>query len=111
MNLSEQGNAGWVTSHTMHLVHTARDDSSKMILQECQVYQFDRNPTKSSGRGPSQAVRSSKDCGQQINVAVDFHNIADDDEMLLEQAREANNPSSYLPRAKSSFKPTILPAK
>ena len=111
VNLSEQGNAGWVTSHTMCLVHAARYDSSTMILQECQVYQFDRNLTKSSGRGPSQAVRSSKDCGQQINVAVDFHNIADDDEMLLEQAREANNPSGYLPRAKSSFKPTILPAK
>ena len=50
VNLSEQGNAGWVT-HQMQLVHAAKYDVSTMMTQEKQVFKFDWNLEPSTGCG------------------------------------------------------------
>ena len=55
VNLSEQGNAGWCT-RTLQLVHAAKYDTATMILQEKQLFKFECNIEKTSGRGPSQGV-------------------------------------------------------
>ena len=55
----------------MRLVHAARDDVATMIVQEEEIYEFDRNILKSGGRGPSVSEHAAKDKSQQIDVAVD----------------------------------------
>ena len=72
VNLSEQGNSKWVRHNTMQLVHAAHDDVATMIVQEEEIYEFDRNISKSGGRGPSVSECAAKDKSQQIDVAVDF---------------------------------------
>ena len=59
----------------MRLVHAACDDVAAMIFQEEEIYEFDRNISKSGGRGPSVSECTAKDKSQQIDVAVDFVNI------------------------------------
>ena len=95
----------------MHLVHAACDDVATMIVQEEAIYEFDRNISKSGGRGPNVPERAAKDKSQQIDVAVDFVNIRDNLESVRMQAAEANNPTSYLPKKKDNFKPTMSKTK
>ena len=71
-NLSEQGNAHWKPTNTMHLVHTAHDDVSSMIFQEVKVYLFNRDMMKSTGRARSKATRDAQDRAKQITVTNDF---------------------------------------
>ena len=40
MNLSEQGNAGWKPSATMHFVMAAKYDVATMLLQEKELFKF-----------------------------------------------------------------------
>ena len=40
MNLSEQGNAGWKPSATMHLVKAAKYDVATMLLKEKELFKF-----------------------------------------------------------------------
>ena len=61
----------------MWLVHAAHDDVATMIVQEEEIYEFDRNISKSRGRGPSVSEHIAKDKSQQIDIAVDFVNIQD----------------------------------
>ena len=72
---------------------------------------FDRNISKSGGQGPSVPEHAAKDKSQQIDVAVDFVNIRDNLESVHMQAAEANNPTSYLPKKKDHFKPTMSSTK
>ena len=95
----------------MHLVHAACDDVATMIVQEEAIYKFDRNISKSGGHGPNVPERAAKDKSQQIDVAVDFVNIRDNLESVRMQAAEANNPTSYLPKKKDNFKPTMSKTK
>ena len=111
VNLSEQGNSKWVRCNTMRLVHAAHDDVATMIVQEEEIYEFDRNILKSGGRGPSVSEHAAKDKSQQTDVAVDFVNIRDNMESVRMQAAEATNPTSYIPKKKDHFKPVIASKK
>ena len=82
-----------------------------MIVQEEEIYEFDRNILKSGGRGPSVSECAAKDKSQQIDVAVDFVNIRDNMESVRMQAAEATNPTSYIPKKKDHFKPVIASKK
>lgn len=105
VNLSEQGNAGWRSKHTLRLVQAAKDDVATMILQEREILKFTSNQSKSSGRGPSQAAKEAKDRQQQIRIAEDFVNIFDDENAVLVEAEEANNPSAYIPKRNCKHRP------
>ena len=76
-----------------------------MILQENQLFKFEHNIEKTSGRGPSQGVRMAHDKGDQIKIAEDFVDIASDEEPLEQEAMEAENPSWYIPKRKTKHRP------
>ena len=95
----------------MRLVHAACDDVATMIVQEEEIYEFDRNILKSGGWGPSVAECTAKDKSQQIDVAVDFVNIRNNIDSVRMQAAEATNPTSYIPKKKDHFKPAMSSKK
>ena len=92
------------------MVHAAHDDVATMIVQE-EIYEFDRNISKSGGRGPSVSEHVAKDKSQQIDVAIDFVNIQDNMESVRMQAAEATNPTLYIPKKKDHFKPAMSSKK
>ena len=104
VNLSEQGNVGWHT-RTLQLVHAAKYAMASMILQEKQLFKFEHNTGKTSGRGPSQGVGMSCDKGDQIKIAEDFMDIASHEEALEQEAMEAENPSWYIRKRKTKHRP------
>ena len=73
-----------------------KQDTATMIMQEKEIYLFNRNEAKSTGRGPSIAVRNSRDCQEQIKIAENFINILDDEEALRQEAEEAENQNAFL---------------
>ena len=77
-----------------------------MIFQEVKVYLFDRNMMRSTGRGRSKATQGAQDWAKQITVANDFIEAFSDPAAMLEQIRETLHPSSHIPKARSSFKPS-----
>ena len=103
VNLSEQGNAGWVTCQ-MHLVHVAKCDVSTMIFKEKQVFTFDHNLEKSTGCGPTQAVHASHDRSEQATVGEEFVEISDE-EAIEEEARQAWKPAGFIPKKKCKHRP------
>ena len=104
-NLSEQGNKSWKPTGIMHLVHAARDDATTMMFQETRVLLFEQNLHKSTGRAANQAIRESRDRGQQLWTAQEFFNIRNDPHAILLQAKEALYPESHIQNLRSSFKP------
>ena len=102
--MAEQGNSSWKRKKPLRLVHAAKNDTATMILQE-ELYDFTCNLCTSSSRGPSQAVRMARDKSEQIGIDVDFVNIFDDIESVLQEAHEVNNPSSYQLKSRASFRP------
>ena len=75
-----------------------------MMLQQCssrkkELFKFNQNLGTSSGKGPSQAVRDAKDRKKQLQEAEDFVNILDDEEAILLEAQQANNPTTFIPKA------------
>ena len=104
-NLSEQGNKSWRPTGIMHLVHAARDDATTMMFQETRVSLFEQNLRKTIGRVANQAIRESKDKGQQLQTAQEFYNIRNDPHAILLQAKEALYPASYIPKSRSLFEP------
>ena len=78
-----------------------------MIVQEEEIYEFDRNILKSGGRGPSVSECTAKDKSQQIDVAVDFVNIQDNMESIRMQAAQATNPTLYIPKMKDQFSSSL----
>ena len=67
-----------------------------MVMQQKEVYKFNRNLGKSSGRGPSQTGREAKDRAEQIRIAEDLANIFDDEQAVLREAEQAWNPVKYI---------------
>ena len=104
VNLSEQGNASFKPSQTMRLVHAAKYDVATMLEQEKEIELFERNLLKCAGRGPSAGMRDAKDRAQQIQVAEDFANIFDDEEDVLLEANQGNNPDMHIPMARSKHR-------
>ena len=87
----------------MRLVHTAKYDVATMLEQEKEIELFERNLLKCAGRGQSARVHDAKDRAQQIQVAEDFANIFDDEDVLLE-APQGNNPSMHIPKAQAKHR-------
>ena len=99
VNLSEQGNAGWVTCQ-MQLVHAAKYDVSTMMTQEKQVFKFDRNLEKSTGHGLTQAVHASHARSEQVTIGEEFVEIISDEEATEEEARQDWEPAGFTPKKK-----------
>ena len=78
-----------------------------MMMQQAELKEFEENEGKSSGRGQSVGTHLLQDQLDQIKVAVDFSNIMDDAEAIRAQAEEVINPSSYMPKKKTKFKPPL----
>ena len=97
VNLSEQGNASFKPSQTMRLVHAAKYDVATMLEQEKEIELFKMNLLKCAGRGPLAGMHDAKDRAQQIQVAEDFANIFDDEEDVLLEANQGNNPICIYP--------------
>ena len=66
---------------------------------------FEQNLHKSTGRAANQAIRESRDRGQQLWTAQEFFNIRNDPHAILLQAKEALYPESHIQNSKSSLKP------
>ena len=65
---------------------------------------FKRNLLKCAGRGPSAGVRDAKDRAQQIQWPEDFANIFDDEDDVLLEANQGNNPDMHIPMARSKHR-------
>ena len=88
----------------MRLVHAAKYDVATMLEQEKEIELFEWNLLKCAGRGPSAGVHDAKDRAQQIQVAEDFANIFDDEEDVLLEANQGNNPAMHIPLARSKHR-------
>ena len=104
INLSEQGNAGWVTCQ-MHLVHAAKYDVATMMTQEKHVFKFDCNLEKSTGHGPTHTAHTSHDRSEQVTVGEEFVEILSDEEAIEEEARQAWEPAGFIPKKKCKHRP------
>ena len=88
----------------MRLVHAAKYDVATMLEQEKEIELFEKNLLKYAGRGPLAGVCDAKDRAQQIQVAQDFTNIFDDEEDVLLEANQGNNPAMHIPLARSKHR-------
>ena len=106
VNMSEQGNKSFKpsSSQAMCLVSAAKYDAATMVLQEREIYMFERNLLKAPGRGMCRSEKIAKDHAEQMKIAQDFANIFDNIEDVLMEAEEGNNPSMYIPKAQSSHR-------
>ena len=76
-----------------------------MMLQEKELEKFNNQEGRSTGRGPTKAVRDARDRKQQIKMAEEFVNILHDEEAIRLEAEEATNPAAFIPGKKSRHKP------
>ena len=104
VNLAEQGNSSWKPKKPLRLVHAAKNDTATMVLQE-ELFEFQRNMTTSTNKGPSDALCKARWRVEQLNVAKDFVKIFDDIEAVILEGQEANEPTPYQPKRWASFKP------
>ena len=79
------------------------------MLQEEEIHLFDRNMVRSTGRGPSKSQLRKKDHAKQIKVAEEFINNCHNCQATVLEGKEARNPTGYLPKSRSSFKPPQKP--
>ena len=73
-----------------------------MMYQEREIHMFERNLLKVPGCGLSAAARIAKDHAEQMKVAEDFGKIFDNEDDVIIEAEEANNPSMYISKTLSS---------
>ena len=106
VNLSEQGNAGWVTCQMQPIMLLSM--VSTMMTQEKQVFKFDWNLETSTGRGPTQVVCASHDRSEQLTVGEEFVEIILDEEAIEEEARQAWEPAGFIPKKKCKHRPKEL---
>ena len=86
------------TQKPLQLVHAAKSNTTTMVLQEEELYEFMRNMTTSTGKGQSDAIGKARLRVEQLNVAKDFVEIFDKIEAVMFEGQEANQPSSYQPK-------------
>ena len=98
VNLTEQGNSSWKPKKPLQLVHAAKNDTATMVLQEEELYEFSRNTSMSTGKGPSDAIRKARWRVEQLNIAKDFVEIFDAIEAVVLETEEVNEPTSYQPK-------------
>ena len=104
VNMLEQANKSFkpTSSKAMRLVNTAKYDVATMMYQEREIHMFEWNLLKAPGHGLSAAAHIAKDHAEQMKVAEDFGKIFDNEEDVIIEAEEANNPSIYIPKTLSS---------
>ena len=105
VNLSEQGNSSLKVAHALRLVNAAKDDVCLMIMQDREIQLVQGNEMRTTGRGPSQALRDARDRKKQMQVAVDFANILDDPDAIELQASQILDPEVYIPANKTKHRP------
>ena len=99
VNLSEPGNVTFKPNTMMRLVKAAIYDTAHMLHQECQLYLFQRNLLRCTGRGQTKKARDAKDRAQQIHAAEEFANIfMNDIGGVLLKAQQGMDPASYIPK-------------
>ena len=76
-----------------------------MMIQDKEIILFLNNQCTSSGKGSSQVGIAERDRKQQINLAVDFCNVANSEEDITQQVNELLNPTYYMLGKESGFKP------
>ena len=81
VNLSEQGNAGWIRC-MMSPIRAAKEDFATMVLQERRMYMFNNNLQASDGKG-AQSSRELKLRAQQEMEADEFVDILDNDYAII----------------------------
>ena len=79
VNLAEKGNSSLKPKSPLRLVHVAKNDTATMVLQEEELYEFRRNMTTPTSKGPSDAMWRV----EELNVAKDFVEIFDDIEAVI----------------------------
>ena len=104
VNLAEQGNSSSKPKKPLRLVHTAKNDTATMVLQEEELYEFSRNMLASTRKGQLDAIRKARWRVAQLNVAKDFVEIFYNIEAVILEGKEANEPTSYQPKRRESFK-------
>ena len=104
VNVSEQANKSFkpTSSKAMQLVNAVKYDVATMMYQEREIHMFERNLLKAPGHGLSAAARIVKDHAEQMKVAEDFGKIFNNEDDVIIEAEEANNPSMYIPKTLSS---------
>ena len=73
--MSEPGNVTFKPPTTMRLVKVAIYDVANMLQQESQIYMFERNLLRCTGRGQTKNVRDARDRAEQIQATEEFANI------------------------------------
>ena len=104
VNMSEQANKSFkpTSSKAMHLVNAAKYDVATMMYQEREIHMFEWSLLKAPGHSLSAAAGIAKDHAEQMKVAEDFGKIFNNEEDVIIEAEEANNPSMYIPKTLSS---------
>ena len=69
-----------------------------MVLHEEELYEFSRNMSMSTGKGPSNTICKARWRVEQLNIAKDFVEIFDVIEAVVLEAEEVNEPTSYQPK-------------
>ena len=69
-----------------------------MVLHEEELYEFSRNMSTSTGKGPLDAISKARWRVEQLNVAKDFVEIFNDTEAVILEAEEVNESTSYQPK-------------
>ena len=95
VNMLEQANKSFkpTSSKAMRLVNAVKYDVATMMYQEREIHMFEHNLLKAPGHGLSAAAPISKDHAEQMKVAEDFGKIFHNEEDVIIEAEEANNPS------------------
>ena len=86
----------------MCLVNAAKYDVATMVYQEREIHMFEHNMLKAPGRGVSAAAHIAKNHAKQMKVVEDFGKIFNNEEDVIVEAKEANNPSMYILKTLSS---------
>ena len=74
-------------------------------FKEEELYEFSRNMSMSTGKGPSDAISKARWRVEQLNIAKDFVEIFNNIEAVILEAEEVKEPTSYQPKQWASFKP------
>ena len=102
--MSEPGNVTFKPPTTMQLVKAAIYDVASMLHQESQIYMFERNLLRCTGRGQTKSVHDARDRAEQIRAAEEFANVFMDDDAVTLEAIQGMNPDSYIPKKSSSHR-------
>ena len=104
LNMSEPGNVTFKPPTTVRLVKAAIYDVVSMLHQESQIYMFERNLLRCTGRGQTKSVRDARDRAEQIRATEEFANVFMDDDAVALEAIQGMNPDSYIPKKSSSHR-------